>query len=607
MMKEDLMGNRQNRRTPITWAISLLLLSVLLMASPGEATGKIFPLKDILPGLVGEARTVIRGEEIVSFPIEILSVLPRKGSPAHLILVKADGPVIEKTGGIAAGMSGSPVYIDGRLVGAIGYGWNFSDHRLGLVTPIEDMMKVWNWPDQDVTHMPAPVSVSGPISGDLIDEPCPEEASLVETSCDMNTGERSTPLLAGGLSPRAAESLAVRIGTPVEILGGTGGSGELPVEFNPQLKPGDAVGVMLAWGDVSLGATGTLTKVTPNGQFLAFGHPFLNRGAVRFPVTRAFVHGVIPSLQAPFKIGEPRAIIGTVTQDRPQAIGGKLGIFAPALDVSISFKNQDTGSVKSKRFHIVNDPFLVSQILPDAIIGVLDELWGQVGEGTLKSHVTIEGRGLRENFVRSNIFFSDKDVVKEALTEAESLVEIMTLNQFREVFPLGINMEYEITRAPKVLFIEDLTIDEKEVHPGDRVEGTVTLRPYRGKSLSQKFNLQVPEKVRGFCEVVVRGGGIAEPGQESLMEGWRSITSLDQLLNEVNARESNNEVIVELNYPPADPVQGVEDEQELRSEQKIRLMKEGTLRIFKSNFYVQGLLRRSLKIVPADDRPRKED
>ena len=120
----------------------IIALLLTLMPNLSAASVKLYPLEAVHPGQKGEARTVIRGEEIVTFPVEILSILPRKGSPSNLILVRADGPVIEKTGGIAAGMSGSPVFIDGRLVGAIGYGWNFSDHRLGLVTPIEDMRKV---------------------------------------------------------------------------------------------------------------------------------------------------------------------------------------------------------------------------------------------------------------------------------------------------------------------------------------------------------------------------------------------------------------------------------------------------------------------------------
>ena len=583
----------------------IIALLLTLMPNLSAASVKLYPLEAVHPGQKGEARTVIRGEEIVTFPVEILSILPRKGSPSNLILVRADGPVIEKTGGIAAGMSGSPVFIDGRLVGAIGYGWNFSDHRLGLVTPIEDMRKVWDYPDQDVLRLPPPVPVTPPASSDIPENGdqgeevvCDEETGLTETSCDEEA--RSTPFLADGLSIRAANSIGETLCLRIESLAGTGGTGDLPVQFNPELEPGDAVGVMLAWGDVSLGATGTLTELDDEGRFLAFAHPFLNRGAVRFPVTRAYVHGVIPSIQSPFKIGEPRAIIGTVTQDRPQAIGGKLGIFAPSVDVSVSFHDRELGTEKLKRFHIVNDPFLVAQILPDAVMGILDELWGQVGEGTLKSTVTLEGRGLKEDFNRSNVFFSDEDVVKEALTEAEALAGIMALNPFMEVFPLGIRLKYEVTRKPEVLFIEELTLDEKKVRPGETVKGTFRLRPYRGKPLSKTFTLKVPEKAAGYCEVVVRGGGIAEPGQESLLEGWRSINDLDQLLREVNAAESNNEVVIELHYPPVDPVQGMEEEQELRSEQKSRRMKEGTLRIFKSNFFVEGLMRRSVQVLPPD-------
>jgi hypothetical protein len=609
MRKESFMRSRRFLKTLLLGVTAIWTLFFALTASPSAASVQPYPLESLRPGQVGEARTVIRGEEIVSFPVTILSILPRKGSPSNLILVRAEGPVIDKTGGIAAGMSGSPVFIDGKLVGAIGYGWNFSDHRLGLVTPIEDMRKVWEWPDGDVLRLPDPVSVAAPSSSedlpacaDLVEVTCDDEALAGETSGDEAAQEKNTPLLADGLSGRAARAIGSRLGVGVETLAGTGGTGDLPVQFDPDLKPGDAIGVMLAWGDVSLGATGTLTELDEEGRFLAFAHPFLNRGAVRFPVTRAYVHGVIPSIQSPFKIGEPRAIIGTVTQDRPQAIGGKLGIFAPSLDVSVTFRDRETGTEKFKRFHIVNDPFLVAQILPDAVMGILDELWGQIGEGTLESKVTLEGRGLNGEFTRSNIFFSDEDVVKEALGEAETLVGILALNPFREIFPLGIRLDYEVTRKPEVLFIEELTLDEKKVRPGEKVKGTFRLRPYRGKPISRTFTLQVPEKAAGPCEVVVRGGGIAEPGQESLLEGWRSINDLEQLLREVNAAEANNEVIIELRYPSTDPVQGLEEEQELLSEQKNRRMKEGSLRIFKSNFYVEGLMRRSLQVLPPEKK-----
>ncbi|MFA7362963.1 MAG: SpoIVB peptidase S55 domain-containing protein, partial [Aminobacteriaceae bacterium] len=115
---------------------------------PSEPSMDIASLR---PGMKGHALTVISGRDIVRFPVEIVSIIPKKGSPRNLIMVKASGPIIEKTGGIAAGMSGSPVYMNGKLIGAIGYGWNFSEHNLGLVTPLEDMVTIWDWPEKKIT------------------------------------------------------------------------------------------------------------------------------------------------------------------------------------------------------------------------------------------------------------------------------------------------------------------------------------------------------------------------------------------------------------------------------------------------------------------------
>jgi hypothetical protein len=130
----------------------LLLLAFNLFfagsACPSDFSvpGGTLPSGSLREGAIGVAYTVVKGNEVVSFPVKVLSVMPSARSPRNLILVRASGPVIENTGGIAAGMSGSPVFIDGKLIGAIGYGWSFSEHQMGLVTPIEDMAEIWNWP-----------------------------------------------------------------------------------------------------------------------------------------------------------------------------------------------------------------------------------------------------------------------------------------------------------------------------------------------------------------------------------------------------------------------------------------------------------------------------
>ncbi len=579
-------------KTSKTVALALLLFFLnpsLLWGSPFLSSTPTMPLGDVRPGQRGEARTVLSGEEIIAFPLEVVSILQRKSRPNTLILIRAEGPLIEKTGGIAAGMSGSPVFIEGRLVGAIGYGWNFSDHRLGLVTPIDEMAGAWNWPATS-TRMPDPVPLAGSEGDTLLEE--------VLLSDDLLSGdvEEQMVLLSDGISARASSALASRLGVRIEGLSGSGGEAALPVETDWKPLPGAAVGVLLAWGDVSLGATGTLTALDGAGRFVAFAHPFLSRGPVAYPLTRSVVHAVVPSLEAPFKLGEARAIVGTVTQDRPQAIGGQLGQFPPAVAISVTFRDVDMRRELKKGFQVVNDPFIVSNVVPEALLGLLDDLWGRLGEGTVRASVRLEGRNLVEGWTRKNMFFSGSDVIGAAVGDIRFLTELVTLNPFREIFPLGIDVDVEITREPRVLFIEDVTLKDKEVEAGKKVEVTVKLRPYRKDLETRTFSLDVPAEASGPCEVVVRGGGIAEPEQESLLAGWRSITDLEQLLTEVDAKESNNEVIVELIVPPKDPLSGAEEEQKLLSEVKSERLKEGTLRIFRSNYYVEGLMRRIVTI-----------
>jgi hypothetical protein len=621
------------------------VLSLSALASPSvfDAGIPTLPIALVKPGMKGIARTVLQGREIVSFPLEILSVIERKGSPRHLILVRASGPLMERTGGIAAGMSGSPVFVEGKLVGAIGYGWDFSDHRLGLVTPIEDMASVWSWPERlppfsrplPQRHVLFASEDKDPEEGAPLDpeedesdntqdrddvnttetenpngqntalsfsfdtkDPLLLEVTRKETKANRILSERTTSLLADGLSPRAAKSLEAALGTRILAMGTGSGGSDLPVEYDAHMTPGDAIGVLLAWGDMTIGATGTLTAVGKDGRFLGFAHPFLNRGAVVFPVTRAWVHDVIPSLASPFKLGSPQAIVGTVTQDRPQAIGGRIGYFAPSVSFTVTVRDQETKKSVTKRFHVADDPFLVAKIAPAAMLGIMDDVWGRVGQGTAHVTVSISGGGLATGWTRENMFFSAEDLAREAVKEFSDLADIFSTNEFREVKPLGFRIDVEMTQAPRVLFIEDVEINPKEATPGSDVTVSVKLRPYRKNSLTKTFTLKVPKDAQGTCDILVRGGGIAEPEQESILQGWRAISAFEELLTELNAKESNNELVVELLAKEEGTSQDKSEEEEpkLLSEIKTRRMKEGTLRLFKSNYYVEGLMRRVLHV-----------
>lgn len=563
----------------IALAISLtsMVQTAPLQASDFPFPSSVIGVDQIKPGQKGVAYTVISGNKVESFPITIVSVIPQDGDPDHLIAIRAEGPVIDKTGGIAAGMSGSPVYVDGKLLGAIGYGWNFSDHRLGLVTPIKDMAKVFRWSDR----VP-------PFVKSVAIEP-------LEPVSDDSDPRRVLSL--SGVGPRAQERLAEALGSKVVLSGGAGGS---TVETGGSLAPGDAVGVLLAWGDVTIGATGTLSALSTDGRFLAFAHPFLQRGSVAYPLTRAWIHHVVPSVESPFKIGSFGNIVGTVTQDRPQAIGGVLGAFPPSVDLSFRVYDRDEKDRQIKRFRIVPDPFLVSQIAPPVFLGLMDRVWGRRGSGTAKMTVSFDGGGLPKGWSFTDFYFSPNDISEQMARAVSALVSAVVLNPYRELLPLGVHFSVEVSSSPRILYLDRITLDKDVYSPGDTVEVSIHMRPYRGNSQVRKFYLSIPEGVTGSCQVTVRGGGLGEPdGGQGEMD--RSIPTLEDMLKELSDREKSNEVVIELSYQPVvsgDSNPLLPPTGEYPGEVRRRKIKEGSMRVYRSDYYVEGSLDKSLLVGP---------
>ncbi len=553
----------------------------------------------VKPGMKGNALTVVKDRRILSFPVEVLAIVPQHGVPKNLFMVRALGKDIERIGGIAAGMSGSPVYIGGKLVGAIGYGWNFADHTLGLVTPIEDMFHVFDWPD-DIPEMGDPVRLSQASGKDVTSD---DKSASPEGKVRVNSADLASPMWISGISDRGVERISELLDAKKVIRAGAM-AGDLPVEYGARLAPGDAIGILLAWGDVSVGATGTVTAVSPDGRFLAFGHPFLGRGAIAYPVTRAIIHHVVPSLEAPFKIGTPMQIVGTATQDRPQGVGGRFGFFAPSVDLSLSFKDEETGRSGKSRFHVVWDPFIGPKLASNIFMGLLDDRWGRKGEGVSTVRIEVEGRGISKGWNRSNMFFSEKDLAAESLTEIQTLLNIVFLNQFSDIRPLGVHLDVEMTKRPKVMFIERIEVDDKKFVPGQKLSVRVKMRPYRGKQVSKEFSIAIPKNASGECEILVRGGGIEPLEQDALAQGWKTIESFAQMFQEMSALERNNEVILEFNYDKDIKTDEKEkktssvskEEREFLSEVKKRRLKDGTLQIFLTDYVVEGLLRKMITV-----------
>jgi len=519
---------------------------------------RIIKIGQIKPGMTGYALTVLQGQTISRIPVEVINVLPRKGNPSSLILVKIND------GTAAAGMSGSPVYLGNKLAGAIGYGFLNANHKLVMVTPIEEMMSVFSWPDKKIV-------------------------------IPVNSLKLNAPLSVSGVGNSAAYSIGEILGRRIELAGGAY-NGFMPIEENAKLKPGEAIMAFIAWGDVTVGVTGTLTATSKDGRFLAFAHPFLELGAVNFPIARSKIDYVVENREFPFKISTPISFVGTMTQDRQQGVGGHLGYFAPSVSASLVFKNRDFEHVYRKGFNIVYAPFITPRLIGTIFSGLIRELWGRNGEGTIVTTFSVSGGSIRNAWRRNNVFFSPTNAVEAPNQEISLLSEIFLLNAFEKIFPIGFELEVEVMQEPRVLYIEEIVIDETEIDPGETVEIQVKLRPWRKKQLIRSFDLKVPEDASGTCEVIVRGGAFDTTPPTAIIEGWKSIDDFDRMLKEIDALETNNELIVELVTRPNQEKNNPQNE--YLSEIRERRIKEGSMRVFRSDYFVDGHMRKQIEINP---------
>ena len=529
--------------------------------------------------------TVLRGTRPVSLPVEIVSVIPQRGAARHLIMIRLLPSAANRVG-LAQGMSGSPVYVNGRLIGAVSMGWGFSDHTTAMVMPIEDMIRVFSHSDNPRELMP-----SGLGSGGIMPE---------------GTVRAASPIAVSGLSRRAVTDLQSVIGVPLEVAP-FGAHGELPLDYS-RFSPGEALSVFLAWGDVEMSSLGTVTATSGDGRFLAFGHPFLERGAVNFPVARATVHDMIFSQVFPFKIASPIAMVGTATQDRAGGVGRRMGFFTPSIAAKLVFRDMDADRRVEKNFRVVPDAFLGARLLAGIYSGLIDEQWGRRGEGTATVTLRVEGRDLLRGWTRTNMFFSGTDIGSAAVRESAAIIDTIMLQPFKDIYPIGFRLDVSITSEPRILFIEDVVVQE-EAAPGDTLEIEVTLRRWRRDPVKKRFELTIPEDATGNCELIVRGGGMHSLSQVALDGGWKSIEDFGRLLTEMNAADANNELILELVHDRVDRRSGnrragaelTQEEQEFLSETKSRRIEEGTLRIARSEYVVDGLMRRFINLIECDD------
>ena len=500
-----------------------LLLVLAVCSSVGLSAAQEVPLSDISPGQTGYGITAGPGNVLERFDVDILGVQQDVGLAFPLILVRAGGSVIEASGGVAAGMSGSPVYLEqggeDALVGAVGYVFPSSDHTLALVTPIEAMRE-------------SAAELSTHKTSDVLADYGLSLADAVPVS---------TPLLFSGLSERAGGMLdALFEGADTRLLpvqlGGAGSFDEDAYE----LQPGSAVSVQLVRGDITIAAVGTLTALEDDGTVLAFGHPLLGEGEVSFALAPAFVSHIVPSDVVPFKLANNgREVLGTISEDRPAAIAGRLDETPRFLPVTLTLSGR--GQTLGKSFEITDDERYYAPLLASATLQLFDELRGEVSAGTADLAWEITLRGGETVRVLEQI--SDpNDIVGGAAQLAATPLAILAENIFAapEVTDVAINLTFE--EEQRYAEIIEVVAQADEVDPGDIVIANVRLQPYRQEPTVTTVRLRVPDDAEGSLDIIFRGG-LEAPDTEGDEED--PILSFGELLVALKDQVQSSELIVE--------------------------------------------------------------
>lgn len=516
--------------------IRLLFIFLICVSQLAWANVPIMPIKDLQPGMQGVGKTVIQGDTIEEFNVEILGVSGTETS-GYSIFVRLYGPLIEKTGGVAQGMSGSPVYVDGRLVGAVAFGKTFNDPHYCFLTPIGNMLQ-------------------------LIDEPAVKPHNWLP---------KGTSLMAGGFTPLGLEYLQEKL-TPLGLdamgAGSAGGVGS-----SKALEPGSAVGAAIMQGDLTLGALGTVTWTDAQGKILAFGHPFMQRGNSNFFMNKAWVLGCIPNMQSSYKVGNIGEAIGTFTQDRASGIGGAVGKLPETIPVHVTCSDLTRGLNNSTRVQIIDDEQLVPAIVDAAVINSISKTVDRNGGGTAKMHFTVTGvdsNGKQLKLDRENMYYSNQGLLKNVNLELVEAVNTLMQNKLDKVNIYGISVEAEVSEEVQVAEITNAVVKERKVKAGAKVPVSVIMKPYRGKEFTETVYFAVPKDHPGGQLVLnVRGGSsmawiintLRKQKEEGLPAAQKQEQrrSLADYVKSVNDADKNNELIIDIAALPMKPAEMAND------------------------------------------------
>ena len=544
--------------------IRVFLVTVALAAfgwASLPATTALMPIDEVKPGMVGTGRTVFEGTELQDFTVRILGVLKNVQAPQrNLILARLEGGPLAQTG-VIAGMSGSPVYVDGRLVGAVSYSiGSFPKEPIAGITPIGEMIEATadtggrrTSPQQGRIDLPVtPERLAAAIRtaytrvASFADRPADVQAFGLPSSAGAQMGALlrpiATPIVMSGMTAATADLVSSMFSgagfTPV-LSGGSGGAASSDAA---PLRPGDPVGVALLRGDGEMGATGTVTHIDGTRVY-AFGHPFFNFGPTAFPMTRATIYTSLPSLESSFKIATMGDVIGTVKQDRATAIAGSLGAGPAVIPITLTL-DSDHGAARTFKFSVVNDQLFTPLLTYVSLFNTLGAYERQFGAMTF----TVKGNATfaKQPQLTFEDIFTGENTIPAAAAYVAGPITMLLANDLEPVTVTGVNLTITASEESRAATIERVWLDEVHPRAGRTVPLKVLTRSYRGADTISTIPIDIPPNASGELTVMVTDGKQLNQLEQRELRRSLQPQSVEQMIKVLNQTHRNNRLYVRL-------------------------------------------------------------
>jgi hypothetical protein len=488
--------------------LNLPLLTLFLVPALSETQALAAPrpetywsVDDVRAGMKGEGRTVLKGTKVETFQVEVLGVLKNTSPGRDLVLARLSGLNLEKTG-VIAGMSGSPVYINNKLLGAVAYAWPYGKEPIAGITPFSQMagfVAAYERRDLAGQGKPSRVGLADPveIGGRRFDSVTVAEdfdAPQTAAASGLWLMPLRTPLAATGFTPHSLKLLRERVASAgmVPMQGGGAPARVAAAEKDTPLEPGGPLAVSLISGDFDLSGIGTVTHIDGDRVY-GWGHPFMGLGSCQFPLQTGFIHTVYPRQTVSFKMGSPLRTVGVINADVSTCIAGWLGRKPDLLPVSMSVALGGEDEARTFNVKVVRQRSLLATLVFTALTNSVD-MEGELPEemtAELQARVEIEGH---PPVVIKDVFsgFSGGRAPQALYAQVAAVVNLLSYNPYKPLRIERIECQTRVFPGRRTADIESIELASDTWAPGETLKGTVFLRPFKGTRQRLPVSLELP-------------------------------------------------------------------------------------------------------------------